>query len=204
VSAAIQIDGHKLVAVCPDELDLAAQSLLAKFAELHVKGPKLHPGSIVDFGWAPLRIEEHGGEWIVCEPDFSRDDLAFTRGVAVTLRVLRDQVRIVQLAGAEPQATRHDHGILISDGLWDAPKAIAVRGAPARKGDSGWSFVPDEDGAVAGEWITAGKLAIARPGFSSVLALPQDYSASFERDRVLTVYDPAMKKFFPERGDDVS
>jgi hypothetical protein len=145
-----------------------------------------------------LRIETHDGEWIVCEPDFSRDDVAFTRGVAVTLRVLRDQTRIVELGGAKPQVTRHDDGVLVSSALWDAPKSIAIRGKPAKQHDSGWSFVPDEDGAVATEWMRAGRLALARPGLSSVLMLPRDWSASFEADRVLAIYDPDMKKIVAE------
>ena len=71
MTAEIEIEGHRLVAVCPDDLNAAAQSMLAKFAELHARGPALHPGSVIDFGWAPLRIEAMGDVWFVCEPDFA-------------------------------------------------------------------------------------------------------------------------------------
>ena len=75
MTAEIEIEGHRLVAVCPDDLNAAAQSMLAKFAELHARGPALHPGSVIDFGWAPLRIEAMGDVWFVCEPDFAHDRL---------------------------------------------------------------------------------------------------------------------------------
>jgi hypothetical protein len=193
MTAEIDLDGHRLVAVCPKELNPAAESLLAKFAELHSRGPKLHPGSIIDFGWAPLRIDESGDAWFVCEPNFAHDAASFVPGVAVTLRVLDDQARIVRLLGVTPLATRFDQTVLVDERTWHVPDVIANRLRPGRLGDSGWYIMPDETELQGpppeAQPIVAGKIAISRPGWVKVFALPPGHLAVFRNSRLVEIYD---------------
>jgi hypothetical protein len=206
MTAEIELEGHRLVAVCPDDLNAPAQSMLAKFAELHARGPALHPGSVIDFGWAPLRIEAMGEVWFACEPDFAHDGRNFVPSVAVTLRVLDEQARVIKLARAQPHATRYDETVRIDKRAWDAPRVMVTRLPTKTAKDSGWYVMPDETEASPHpdeQSMTAGKLAIVRPAWTKVFALPPKYLTIFEGDRLLEVYDEESRQVgsFREGGD---
>ena len=208
MTAEIEIEGHRLVAVCPDDLNAPAQSMLAKFAELHARGPALHPGSVIDFGWAPLRIEAMGEVWFVCEPDFAHDGQTFVPRVAVTLRVLDEQARVIELVRAKPCATRYDETVRIDKRGWDSPRVMVTRLPTKTPKDSGWYIMPDETEASPHpdeQSMTAGKLATSRPAWTKVFALPAKYLAIFEGDRLLEVYDEESRQVgsFQDGGDDV-
>ena len=206
MTAEIELEGHRLVAVCPDDLNAPAESMLAKFAELHRRGPALHPGSVIDFGWAPLRIEAVGEAWFVCEPDFAHEAGNFLPSVAVTLRVLDEQARVVRLVRATPHATRFDETVRIDKRAWEAPKAIVTRLPTKTPKDSGWYIMPDvteADPHPDEQSITAGKLATLRPAWTKVFALPAKFLAVFRGDRLIEVYDQDSRQVgsFQEGGD---
>jgi hypothetical protein len=197
MTAEIELEGHRLVAVCPDDLNAAAQSMLAKFTELHARGPALHPGSVIDFGWAPLRIEAMGDVWFVSELDFAHAGQNFVPSVAVTLRVLDEQARVIQLVRAQPHATRYDETVRIDKRAWDAPKVMVTRLPTKTPKDSGWYIMPDETEASPHpdeQSMTAGKLATLRPAWMKVFALPPKYLTTFEGDRLVEVYDEESRQ----------
>jgi hypothetical protein len=198
MTARIDLDGQALVAECPPALDTAARSLLEKLRELHARGPRLHPGSVIEFGWAPLRIEPSGEVWYVCEPDFAHGAQHFVRGVGVTLRVLDDQARVIHLTGAAARATRFDETVLVSDRAWDAPRVVCDRARTATAGYSGWHIGADDDAPAqapaTATKVSAGELAVRRPAWAAVLALPAGYLATFEGDRLTAVYDERSRQ----------
>lgn len=198
MTARIDLDRQALIAECPEPLTGAARSLLEKLRELHARGPALHPGSVIEFGWAPLRIEESDDAWYLCEPEFAHGAQRFVRGVGVTLRVLDDQARVIHLVGAVPRATRFDETVLVADQAWDAPKVICDRARTEVARYSGWYIGPDDSGRErsdpSAKPVTAGELAVRRPQWMAVLALPPGYLAAFEDDRLTAVYDDSSRE----------
>lgn len=209
MTAQIDLNGQPLIAECPDSLTAAARSLLEKLRELHARGPKLHPGSVIEFGWAPLRIEQSDGAWYLCEPEFAAGAQRFVRGVGVTLRVLDDQARVIHLLGVVPHATRFDETVLVSSQAWDAPRVICDRARTAVAHYSGWYIGADDAvgkrPSPSAAPVTAGELAVRRPAWTAVLALPPGYLATFEDDRLSAVYDDNSREVatFPG-GEDVT
>jgi hypothetical protein len=187
------LNNNRLVAVCPESLNKPAESLLAKFAELDARGPRLQPGSIIDFGWAPLRIEAIGDAWFVCEPDFAHDAEGFVPTVAVTLQVLDGQARVIRQLRVNSHVTRFDQTVLIDERAWQAPRVVIDRITTKIPRDSGWHVMPAgteaPDQPSQSKPINAGKLATLRPEWMKVFALPPGYLTVFDQSHLAEVYD---------------
>lgn len=202
MTQSITLDGHRLVAICAGQHDLAARSMLNKFAELHAVGPRLAPGARIDFGWVPLQIEADNGEWLVCEPDFDSEPMQWRPSVDATLGVLQAQGTLMRHLGIQPKRTRGDHL------LWLAPSAVRASSVYLHRKESesadksGWyigkecSEEDDEETQCAVE-VLAGRLLSIKPEWVVVLALPVGYLAQFEEDRLTAIYDDRDQCIFP-------
>jgi hypothetical protein len=198
----IEIDGQRLVANCDPELDHAAQSLLAGLARMNAAGPKLKPGSLVDFGWAMLRIETHGDHWVVCEPDYDSDPLDWKPQVDETVWVSKEQAELhASLPNVPIERTRGDQQIhFVADAL-SADAVYLHRLAPDGAQDSGW-FVGTEADFVArvpagAKTALAGELISVEPDWASVLILPVGFSARFEQGRLAAILDARRHQVYP-------
>jgi hypothetical protein len=195
------IGAHVVVAHVPPSLAPLGEDLLAKLAELDAKGPPLHEGSTIAFGWAKLTLEEgeSDGELVVAEPDFHGDALHRTfRDVGATLEVIADQLRVCKRAGAVPQDSWYASRVLCKRGALDERRVYLERRAPQREDDSGWYVGPAEQGGAAQE-ITAAdlesvyvyELYARRRELLDVMALPIGYLAVFSDSAIVSVVDPA-------------
>lgn len=206
----VQLSGAPdLVAECDPRRDAAAADLLRAIARRHAAGPSLHPGSIVDVGWAPLQVREgDAGEWQLCEPLYGAEPVDWRRGLDLTLAVLDSQATLVRALGVQPLATRCDQWLLVGPGVLQARSVLLERKPPVQEGDSGW-FAAVNDPAIPAdrrlaERATAGTLLMRKPAWTQVLALPVGYMALFERDRLDGILDEADREVYhpPEDAQD--
>jgi hypothetical protein len=206
MTQSIQIDGHRLIARCNETHDLAARSMLQKFASLHAKGPSLHPGSRIDFGWAVLQIEAEGEDWLVCEPDFDSEPMRWQASVEQTLAALKAQASLIGQLGVKPRQTRGDQMLWLAPDALDAPRVYLHRGEPSAPEESGWYIgrdrEPDEPGEVQpARRVRAGCLLSRKPEWVAVLALPANYLAIFEDGEIAAIYDDLDRPIYHDRED---
>lgn len=206
MTQSVQINGKRLIAACAPVLDEPAAGLLKQLAALHMKGPALHPGSIIDFGWVPLQIQCDGDDWIVCEPDFGAEPLRWRPKVDVTLDTLDRQLALVRRLGLLPSPARWDQTVLVAPGADAAASLFFERSPPADAHDSGWYIGVDLPGVEPdrrqADRFSVGELAVARPAWAGLFALPVGYLAFFRNGRVCEVLDPSDREIFraPDSG----
>lgn len=194
--------GPVLVAECEPGRDAAAADLLQAVARRHAAGPALHPGAIIDVGWAPLQVREQDAQtWQLCEPVYGAEPMDWRRGLDITLAVLDRQAALIRALGVTPLATRCDQWLLLAPGVLQAPAAFLERKAAAAPGDSGW-YVGVHDSAVPAdrrlaERMAAGRLALQRPAWLAALALPVGCMAFYRRDLLDTIVDAADRQIYP-------
>src|SRR5438552_10115503 len=98
-----QIGSHVVVAECGEDLSDQANALLETLEQLDARGPPLHDGSVIEFGWSRLVLRGADSELLVGEPDFGGNPLRDSRPtVDDTLRVLRDQGWVTTSTSVEP------------------------------------------------------------------------------------------------------
>jgi len=205
MTQSIIVDGHRLIAGCADAYDVAARSMLEKFAQLHAAGPQLKPGSRIDFGWAPLQIEAQGEDWLVCEPDFGSEPMRWHPTVDQTLAVLQAQAALITDLGVSPQQTRGDQTLWLSPDALDAPRVYLHRNEASTPTESGWYIGRDrgEDKSAEvqrAQRVRAGTLASRKPEWVAVLALPAHYLVTFEQGEIAAIYDERDRCIFEHEG----
>jgi hypothetical protein len=178
-----------------EEQRAQAEGLLDRLAELHARGPALGNGSVVEFGWVPLKLVADGVELVVCEPDFSGDPWQnYVPMVDVTLRVLSWQAQQLQSLGvAGVPAHCYDTLVLERDCLGNQ-RIYAQRSAEMQTGDSGWYIgaVDKSDEAPAADKLAAVyiyQLLQSRPAAMAVLALPPGYLTILDGDTIEAIFD---------------
>jgi hypothetical protein len=197
--------GPTLVAECEPGRDAAAADLLRAVARRDAAGPALRPGAIVDVGWAPLQVRaEDAQTWQLCEPVYGAEPMDWRRGLDITLAVLDRQAALMRTLDLAPLATRCDQWLLLAPGVLQAPSAFLERNRPAAPGDSGW-YIGVHGGTAPpdrrlAERTTAGRLALQRPAWLAVLALPPGCMAFYRRDLLDSIVDADDRQIFPGPG----
>ncbi len=190
-----------IVAECGAELRAQAETLLRLAAESDAEGPGLGDGSVIEYGWAPLKVQATGEELALCEPDYVHDPNQFLPTVDGTLRVLAAQSLLLAALGIEGIAAKYDQGLVARRGALAAEQAYLLRRAPVSDRDSGWyaGLATDKatppDSELEPHFIYA--LFARRRTFMQVLALPYDYLAVFEGDELAAVLDPHDRRVWP-------
>lgn len=202
MTLSIRLDEHRLVAACSERYDPAARSMLERFAQLHAAGPRLHPGSHIDFGWAVLQIEARGEDWLVCEPDFESEPMRWLPSVDATLGVLDAQATLMRRLGLPPRATRGDQLLWLAPDALDAARVYLHRSEPGSAAESGWYIGRDRDAGDEGEAqrgvrIRAGRLLILKPEWLQLLTLPPGCLVQFEDGKIAAIYDDRDRCIYP-------
>jgi hypothetical protein len=189
------IGGRTVSARCAPGQEPLAEDVLSTFARITgTRAPDA--GEQVRFGWSLLTLrDEPSGELIVCEPDFGGDPLRESRPrIDTTLAVLAEQTALVRRAGVEPADVAFDQFVIVARRALASPVLHLFRANASNDEDSGWSITapgetasPDapEDYAAARVY----QFLELRRAILTVLALPPQFAAVVDGDRIVTVLD---------------
>lgn len=193
MTQSIELQGRRLIAPCNASLDNAALSTLRELQALNTQGPPLHPGSVIMFGWAPLKVCEEGRDWVLCEPDFTQSALAWVRGVGATLHVLDSQAAVVHALGVEPRGTFYDDSVLIEPAAESSEHVFLERLESRLEHHSGWCVGIEREEVVPGGIetleIPAARVLVRRPEWMPYLALPPGFQLVFRARRLVHIFD---------------
>jgi hypothetical protein len=195
-------DGISLVAECSEDLREQAQELLKKLAELNQKVPKLKDGTTIEFGWSLLTLSDSNGELVVCEPDFARDPFHnYVPYVDHTLRVLTEQVTLLNFLGLEAANSSFRDRILISRGCLQQERIYLKRSLAEALNDSGWYIGEVEDSKPEVttddlDIIYVYQLLILRPSLMKVLSLPPENLVVFSGDKIEAIFNESGKNIW--------
>lgn len=187
---------HVLVCQCDAALATQANALLATLKAVHKRGPALHDGSTIQFGWSRLTLVEQDGDLLVCEPDFDGDPHGGTvPTVNRTLRVQARQAQVCERVNAVGPDVRFDHTVVTQQGFSDAPTLYLYRTDPFDE-FSGWfvGLTPDTHLGLESdslEVVVVHQLLSLRADVLDVLQLPVGYRAVIERSRIISIVDVA-------------
>lgn len=193
-------DGRRLIAIAARELEPQVNDVLETLAALDAKGPRLADGSTIQFGWSRLTIRQHGAAPLlhVHEPDFLHDPQRDTVAhVDRTLRVLRDQVAVLQLAGEAPRDFFFWQNLVCERGALLGEHIYFERQEPGGNHDSGWfagnaSPTRPEKELTRDDLITlpVHQLLTEFPAALKLLALPVGSMGVFHWEELVTLYRP--------------
>jgi hypothetical protein len=201
-----QVGPFHVVAECAGDLRPQAEGLLEVLAKLHARGPALHDGTAVQFGWSLLRLLADDKELVVCEPDFAGDPFHnFVPTVETTLRVTVQQVALLKFIGANEAGpdSRFQDRLIAARGWLRTDHIYLERSSPdPAKHESGWYVGQVEGGkgemtADDLEALYVYQLLRLRPALMKVLALPAGYLVVFRGGAIEAVVDPGGKDVWP-------
>jgi hypothetical protein len=179
-----------------DDLKPQAEALLDKLAELDAKGPALHAGSVIDFGWSRLTLEAEGDELVVSEPDFLSDPTKRTStGVEATLRISLRQAELLQRLGVEGVDARWDSTLALQRGALSTARVYLERMESQNPGFSGWYLGEVRDSGPVErkdvESMPVYRLYTERPELLTALALPPGWLVVFDGQIIEAALNPA-------------
>jgi len=198
------IGKYNLQAECDRSLQAPAERLLADLCEMHEKGPPLHDGSTILFGWVLLKLQQAGETLRVCEPDFLGNSIdEYIPQVDRTLSVLDDQARLYHQLGCAPKPTFYKDSIVVAKGCLEQPDLYLERQAAVETDDSGWyigckmmTSVNEKDLEVR----KAYELVRLCPDLLQVLALPENYLATFSGKQIEAILNEVNERVWPVVG----
>lgn len=195
----LKAEHHRLVVECGEDLAKQAQSLLKMLAR---EDATLRDGSIVEFGWAPLKLVAAGDGLEIWEPDFERDPAVFQPSADTVLRVLAKQAAVTHACGARALAARFDHLVHIERETLCKRRVGLVRLEPMHTLDTGWHVgALDADRSVPGQQEETGlpvyQMLRERPSAMKVLALPVGYRVAIDDRDIIEVLNPEGRSVWP-------
>lgn len=198
-----RIGKHPVTIQFADDLKPQAEALLDKLAELDAKGPPLHDGSVIDFGWSRLTLEAEDDGLVVCEPDFVGDPKEGTSCViAATLRISLRQAELLQRLGVEGLDARWDSTLAVQRGALANARIYLERMASENPGFSGWYIGEVKDSGPVKredlESIPVHRLYTERPELLDALALPPGWLVVFDGQVIEAVLNPAGKNVWEQ------
>ena len=197
------LERYTLSANCEEDLRPQAESVLEKLAELDRGGPRLQDGTQIRFGWSLFRLKAEGEILVVCEPDFVGNPLLnFIPSIDTTVRVLRDQSRLLTLAHVDGNASNFDDKIVLQRGCLDIQRVYLERRPAQQAHDSGWYIGPTESSARSEDFeaIYVYQLLLARAALIQVLALPWHYLTVFDGDRLQSIVNEKNEEIWRISG----
>lgn len=189
------IHERKVILRCHPALERQADWLLRVFQELADEGKGLWAGERVQVGWSFLTLRQESSQWIVCEPDFSRDPFREIRDdVTCTLTVQAQQNDVLRRVGVElvEGCPTFQDRILIGEGCLDIAKIYLER-VEAAGDHSGWYVGPVDGDVESRSNHLIYELVSRRFELLQVLALPIGYLAVFEGKSIKAILNPAQE-----------
>lgn len=203
MTRSIILQGRRLIAHVDASLAEAAESTLRKLASLHAQGPPLSADSVVMFGWAPLRVVEKDGDWILHAPDFRETELRWAPDITSTLRVMDQQAAVVRALSASPRVARYDDFVLVQPGAERAPRVFLERDEPRLPHESGW-FAGIDPADVEHEQppatVPVSVLVNTNPEWLPFLALPPGFLVSLQNQQPVSIVGPDGSERLPLSG----
>lgn len=190
-----RIGQFNVVANCSDDFAGQAESLLDKLSELDKRGPALGDGMTIEFGWSLLTLYGNEEELVVHEPDFEGNPVVNSvPQVEVTLRVLTEQVTLLNLVGSEGVTAWYQDNVVMDRGCLEMNRIYLERKSPTNAHDSGW-YIGRVDKPETE--ITADNLELTqvwqlfqrRRSLMKVLALPVGFLVVIRGEEIETVCD---------------
>lgn len=197
------IGGREVTLECSDRFEPAAQNVLETLEKLDARGPALHDGSRVQFGWSVLTLMTDGDGLRVHEPDFDGDPLGEVRpNLDTSLDVLVQQVKVLSGSGLPGEDVSFSDAVFIQGRALEAPNVFLTRQGPASDGDSGWYVgnLDDMDnaGGAKPEAVRVYELLGRRPCLLKVLTLPPSYAVTVQGDTITGVMDAEGHNYYDE------
>ncbi len=197
-----QLEDICLQAECDDDLEPQARALLSTLAEMHTRGPALRSGSLIQYGWVDLLLEDTqtaSPVLRVCEPDFLGAGVQQRLPrVDYSLRVLREQASLLHALGCTGEETRYTDSVVLASGCLLEPRIYLERRSAVREGDSGWFIGPVEPAdSDELEAIPAHQLLSLRPEVMPVLGLPRGFIATFNGEHLEAILDQEDRRRWP-------
>jgi hypothetical protein len=188
-----QIDSFTLSIECDEILRPSAEGLLTVLIKLHEQKPQLHDGSIIQFGWSRLRLQQEGEMLCVCEPDFLGNPLKdYIPRVDYTLQVINEQTALLRQLNCTPQYILYSDAILIAKNCLTEPRIYLERRSPSHSDDSGWYIGSTERKAIPPNELSAIRayqLLKLRPEVMQVLPLSENYLVVFSGKQIEAILD---------------
>jgi hypothetical protein len=189
-----KIGKHNVVVTCASDLVAQAEGLLDKIEELNHRVP-IRDGTTIEFGWSLLTLRDFGEELSVCEPYFRGDPFQDEMPVVEdTLRVLTQQIGLLNRLGVEGFASHFQQKIVIEKGIFACAHIFLERQITEDPDDSGWYIGNAEGGEVQKsiedlEKVYVYELFNNRPSVMAVLALPVGYQVIFFGDNIEAIFN---------------
>jgi hypothetical protein len=201
--------GRSLVAYCDPDLEVQANSLLKLVEDADAKVGGLKDGTVIEFGWAPLRLHAEDADLVICEPDYTGSADRFVPTVSRTLRVVAEQAAMLNALGVDGVAAKYDEGVVLKRDVLELRRVYMHRRQPVSDHDSGWYIGPPDD--VSGppdasqlDAIQVYRLLDIRPALLRVMALPAEYIVVFDGDEIEAVLNPRGRYVWPGPPDDAA
>ncbi|GGA88548.1 immunity protein Imm33 domain-containing protein [Puia dinghuensis] len=191
-----------VVAQCGQDLAAQAEELLNQLELMNARGPALHDGTTIQFGWSLLTLRGNDGELYVCEPYFRGDALhEVLPTVDDTLRVLSRQVKLLRTLGITGVDVRFNESLVVAKDCLKEDHIHLVREQPDRA-FTGWyigRFGEKEEEVTPDKVMGMNVYEVFNLRYSvlDVLTLPPGYKVSFTGDIIEAVMDADGKVFRP-------
>jgi len=197
------IGGREVTLECSDRFEPAAKNVLETLETLDARGPALHDGSRIQFGWSVLTLKSDGEGLRVHEPDFDGDPLGDVRAnLDTSLDVLVQQVNVLRGSGLPGEDVSFSDAVFVQGRALEAPNVFLMRQKPAADGDSGWYVgnLDDVDNTRGAEpeAVRVYELLRRRPCLLKVLTLPPSYAVTVQGDTITGVMDPEGHNHYDE------
>jgi hypothetical protein len=160
------------------------------------RGPALHDGSRIQFGWSVLTISSEESGLRVCEPDFDGDPFTgLSPALDTTLQVTQEQTAVLQENSATGADARFDQVLVVVKGALETDAIFLTREEAVDADDSGWRIgklddlenpAPDQEV----ESLHVFELLKRRREIMPLLALPRRYGAIVDRGMILSIVPP--------------
>lgn len=194
--------GRLLVAYCEPDLVEHVTSALKMIEEADERVGGLRDGTVIQFGWAPLRLRAENQELVVCEPDYVGDVNQSVPSVNRTLKVVAKQTALLNALGVDGVTSKYNQGVVLKREVLDLHRVYMHRRRPVNDRDSGWYIGPVDDVGEPPDpshldAIYVYRLLNVRSGLLPVMALPPEYIVVFDGDEIEAVVDPSNQRVWP-------
>jgi hypothetical protein len=179
--------GKKIIAHCDANLLVQAEWLLEQVWQIGIKKGFLKNGETIQLGWTVIKIKEVNNEFILCEPNFTENPFeTCIESVNISLITLAQQSDVLNKLQILGEPTLFSDKVIYSDDCLSQEKIYLERQSDVSKGDSGWFIGSVSESSKKSELkaMYAYQLLLVRPELLSVLSLPKDYIAVFNKSTI--------------------